>query len=302
MEKNAMDFDYFRRFYADEAACENTLFSAKWPNGFTCSLCGHQHAYRIRTRRLPLFECRHCAFQESLIAGTVMEGSKTALSKWFMAIFLVSDTSCSINARQLSSIIEVTYKTAWLILHKLRHAITLSNDQKLLAGIVRVNVASYGRPRYCSSVQHPRQQLLFIGAALDDSGDPVHLKIKKVPAEHSNGNSVRSSGKEHFNKSCISPRQTESEFVTAPFSPKRFRDLHAIALIAGSWLNRTFHGIGPKHLQAYLEEFTYRYMLSRSDRSPFSSLLNLMAASPRTTYFRIVHPGFFSTGMASPAG
>ncbi|SDC09945.1 Transposase zinc-ribbon domain-containing protein [Paenibacillus sp. UNCCL117] len=292
MEASPITFEQFNAQYANKSACENTLYKAKWPNGFTCSVCGHRHAYQIRTRRLPLFECSRCCFQESLISGTVMEGSKTALVKWFQAIFLLSHDSYRINARQLSSIIDVTYKTAWLMLHKLRHAMTLDNNKELLTGIIRVNIGNYGRPRFSSSLEHPRKQTLLIGADIDEQGSPVHLKIKKVPAAHMHGDSILRSGTKHFSQNYISPQHSEAHFVTRPYCSRRFQPLCALNRKLGNWINQTFHGIGPKHLQSYLEEFAYRYKLSSLARPFFSSLLQLAASSPRTTYRRIIQSEF----------
>ena len=68
-----------------------------------------------------------------------MSGSRTSLMKWFTAIFLVSQPEHGINAVALSRIIHVTYKTAWLILHKIRHTCSMFDQKSPLSGVVQVN-------------------------------------------------------------------------------------------------------------------------------------------------------------------
>jgi transcription elongation factor Elf1 len=68
-----------RRFDTDEA-CARKLYRIKWPEGYLCPVCRHREASVIRTRRLPLYECKRCHHQTSLTVGTVMEKSKTPLT------------------------------------------------------------------------------------------------------------------------------------------------------------------------------------------------------------------------------
>ncbi|MFC5700047.1 transposase [Cohnella faecalis] len=70
-------FESFCHQYSSEQACAEALFHARWPDGFRCPTCRHPHYYLTRTRRLPLYECRSCRVQTSVIAGTIMEGSST---------------------------------------------------------------------------------------------------------------------------------------------------------------------------------------------------------------------------------
>src|SRR5581483_3683360 len=94
-----LSIDEFLARFDTEEACADYLFHIKWPNGFICPRCDqHRDYYTITTRRLPLFECHHCHHQTSLTVGTVMEGSHTALRKWFVALFLVSQIFSGINA------------------------------------------------------------------------------------------------------------------------------------------------------------------------------------------------------------
>ncbi|MGG2198731.1 transposase [Paenibacillus validus] len=275
--------------FPTETACFETLFQAKWPNGFICSRCGHRHAYQIHTRRLPLYECHACHYQNSLIAGTVMEGSRTDIRKWLHAIFLISRTDSGINAKHLSKVIRVTYKTAWLMLQKLRHAMSQAIDSDLLSGIVRVNIAHYGRPHCPIIVPHPQRQPLFIAATMKETGEPCRFKIKHLSKEYLNDGLVRRTGTQLFTEQHVDQTaNVDIEYITARFSPRRFHRLLAVAADAGRWINLTFHGIGPKHLQTYMDEYCYRLNLTLRDTPIFHNMLRLSATTAAVPYSVII--------------
>jgi transposase-like protein len=161
--------------------CIEFLFEMKWPNGFECPRCYFNEAYTVRSRRLPLYQCLSCGHQTSLTAGTILEGTRTDLKKWLTAIFLISDQTRGISALALSQIINVTYKTAWLMLHKIRHAMSAHDDSLSLTGIIRVNSAFYGKPHNPSTFRHPKETPVLIGASMDEQDQPSSLKIKIVP-------------------------------------------------------------------------------------------------------------------------
>lgn len=121
---NAGSLEELMNQFPTEDSCIPALFALKWPHGYRCPNCKHPRAYVIRTRRLPLYECS-CHHQTSLTVGTIMEGSRTSLRKWITAMWLVSRSDKGINAVKLSSMIEVTSKTAWAMLHKIRTAIAV---------------------------------------------------------------------------------------------------------------------------------------------------------------------------------
>jgi transposase-like protein len=279
-----MTLDGFQQQFSTEEVCAEYLFQAKWPDGFSCPLCGHRHAYKTGTRRLPLYQCRHCRYQSSLTAGTVMEGSRTGLRKWFTAFYLVSRTDSGISAVRLSSIIQVTYKTAWLILHKIRHAMSLADGETLLSGVVRVNTASYGKPHNPTVNWHKKEQPFLVGSSLDDQGEPAYIKMKLIPDSHMRQRLVTPTGTQQFTERHIEPLSTDIQFVTGRFSPKRFHRLLLLASQAAIWINATFHGLGRRHLQAYLDEFGFRRNLSLRHGPIFSQLARLCAASPSIIY------------------
>ncbi|MBW7475029.1 transposase [Paenibacillus oenotherae] len=276
--------DFCRRFHAEEA-CFDILYAAKWPDGYSCPRCQSNQASLIRTRRLPLYQCLNCHYQASLTTGTIMEGSRTPLNKWFRAVFLFACPNTPINAVKLAAAIEVTYKTAWLILHKLRFAMSQSNASELLGGIVRVNAAVYGRPYNPTIHRHKGEHPLLVGASINRQGEPLHIKIKQVQAEHlsCNSSSVLRSGTEYFIKRNVTV-DADITVETKRYNLRGFQPLLRRCKEASNWINTIYHGIGPKHLQAYLDEFCFKLNHSLQQESAFHKLFQLFATTETITY------------------
>ncbi|MBD0379017.1 transposase [Paenibacillus sedimenti] len=287
MDFTNMSLEQFQCQYSTEDACAKYVFHIKWPNGFICPRCEHRHAYLTKTRRLPLYECSHCRHQSSITAGTVMEGSRTELRKWLLSIFLVSREEQGINAVELSRIIQVTYKTAWLILFKIRQVIQKADQNIRLTGSVRVNSAVYGRPFNPSVHKHPKEHLLLIGSSLNEHGVDQYLKIKLVIPENPRDRHISRSVSLAFTNQHIAPHTNNIESVTRFYSPKRTRPLMIFAHQASKWINETFHGLGARHLQMYLDEFSFRMNMTIKNTQIFPRLALLCFSSPISccTYF-----------------
>lgn len=263
------DFDF------GEEDCAFALYQAKWPNGFRCPGCDHRKAYRINTRRLPLYECAKCCKQTSLIAGTVMEGSRTPLTSWFRAIRLHASPD-SVNALQLSKIISVTYKTAWLICHKIRHAMSRAEAGVLLSGLVKLTHTTYC-PQFSAKhffKWHPREQALLIGVSEAPSG-----QFDKIKLEVQNKHAIESKRVLPDTTRFLDRHIASGATVVQMTIQLRNRDTRVtrIGIQAKRRIAELFRGVGPKHLQAYLDQFCYDWNWRGA-----SKLSNLLVHCART--------------------
>jgi ISXO2-like transposase domain/Transposase zinc-ribbon domain len=135
---------FLARFGTDEQ-CREYLFKARWPNGFRCAACGHDDAYALRTKIV--YERVACRKQRSLLAGTIFEQTKTSLTKWFLAIHLVTSSKGGIAATELRRQLGLgSYGTAWTWLHKLREAM-VRPDRQSLAERAEADETYVGGPR-----------------------------------------------------------------------------------------------------------------------------------------------------------
>jgi len=112
-------------YFHDEQAAIEKLESILWPNGPVCPHCGGvEKVYDLKGKstRPGLKKCGHCRKQFTVKIGTVFESSHVPLYKWFQAAFLMVSSKKGISAHQLHRVLEVTYKTAWFMAHRLREA------------------------------------------------------------------------------------------------------------------------------------------------------------------------------------
>ena len=127
-----------QRRFPDDAACARYLVGLRWPDGFRCPRCADDHAWMLQTKART-YECAGCGKQTSVTAGTVMHGSKLALTVWFWAAYLMAGHSNGISASQLWKLLGLgSYKTAWLLCAKLRRAM-VDPERDPLVGVVEVD-------------------------------------------------------------------------------------------------------------------------------------------------------------------
>ena len=136
-----MDLISFQKQFSTEEACQERLFTLRWPEGFRCPNCGCHESYRIEKRML--YQCLKCKHQTSLTAGTIMHRTRTPLIKWFWAIFLVSTDKRGLSALALSRKINIGLKCAWTMLHKIRKAMEVRDAGYQLAGLIQVDDAFF---------------------------------------------------------------------------------------------------------------------------------------------------------------
>lgn len=170
----------FEERYGSETACSELIEKLRWPNGYHCPSCNYGHAYRIQTRRMPLFECSKCGYQTSLTAGTVMHRSRTPLRKWLLTMYLVATLPSSINAVRLSEVLEVTYKTAWKMLHVIRLTISATDGCERLAGHIEAKHELYLKDIWMIESRMKRERSIIIAREIGTE-QPARYKMQLLP-------------------------------------------------------------------------------------------------------------------------
>ena len=113
-----------------EEKCIEHLAGLRWPGGFACAGCGRRQAWRLKTRPR-VYECATCHRQESATAGTVFHRTRTDLTKWFLAAYLMGRDKRGVSAKFLQRELGVAYQTAWTMAHKLRHGLSEDPSRQL---------------------------------------------------------------------------------------------------------------------------------------------------------------------------
>lgn len=106
-------------FHSDEK-CREYLEGLRWPDGVACLRCRSTKISRSYKRNQ--FVCDSCAYNFSVTSGTVFHDTHLPLPKWFMAVYLMCESKKGISALQLKRILDVHYKTAWYLCHRIRAA------------------------------------------------------------------------------------------------------------------------------------------------------------------------------------
>ena len=114
--------DFAARFGTEERCIEH-LAGLRWPSGCVCSGCGGRGAWRLKARPR-VYECGTCHRQESVTAGTVFHRTRTDLTKWFLAAYLMGRDKRGVSAKFLQRELGMAYQTAWTMAHKLRHGLS----------------------------------------------------------------------------------------------------------------------------------------------------------------------------------
>src|SRR5437667_970776 len=107
--------------FATEEACQQYLAACRWSDGFICPRCGQRKAYELGQQRR--WQCASCRHQVSLTAGTILHNTKTPLTVWFWAAYLMTTDKRELSALLLQRQLALgRYETAWMMLHKFRRA------------------------------------------------------------------------------------------------------------------------------------------------------------------------------------
>jgi transposase-like protein len=140
------------RHFSDEMAARTLLESLRWPNGVACPRCGGADPYKLAPKasgknpaRQGLYKCRACKKQFSSTTGTIFESSHVPLSKWLLALHLICASKKGMSAHQLHRMLNVTYRAAWFMNHRLRFAMSVDEGMfTKLTGVVEADETYVG--------------------------------------------------------------------------------------------------------------------------------------------------------------
>ena len=284
----------FQRRFSDEADCLCYLMDIRSIRGFRCPQCKSADIGTIATRHL--LQCKTCRRQFSVTSGTCFHGTRTTLLEWFWAIFLVAKDKRGHSALQLSKELGIPYARAWFILQKLKVAMGWRESQYRLSGIVELDEAYFGTPdRDGGKGWRTRKAKAFVAVSVTDEGKPRFAKmkiasrldgryvLKFASQEIEPGSIVRTDGLTIYNPLA-------ARYVHKPIVAKgKDKDavlkwVHTVISNAKAFIDGTFHGLGEKHLQRYLDEFCYRFNRRHKEDELFDRLLLACVDAPPKTY------------------
>jgi len=280
MREYPMTFDEFVKQFNTEEQCRDYLYRMRWPDGFVCPHCKGTEYWTINDK---LCECRVCKRQTSVTAGTIFQDTRIPLRTWFIAIWWITTQKYGASAEGLQQILGLgSYKTAWTWLHKIRKAMVRA-DRTKLNGIVEVDETYIGGEEHSGSTGRGtgNKVLVAIAVELKEFGNEKKQGLRKIGR-------VRLAVIPDASGDSLSPFVTEniekgSEIITDGWSGYSFvktsgykhtifvqskkkegenplPHVHLIISLLKRWLLGTHQGaVSDNYMQAYLEEYTFRF-------------------------------------------
>ncbi|MGP8266576.1 MAG: IS1595 family transposase [Beijerinckiaceae bacterium] len=291
--------------FSDNQVAIDHFRAVRWKNGEFCPHCGHDKIYTPKDRTAR-YTCAQCHQRFSILVGTIFENTKLPLRVWFGAIWLITNHPKGVASTTLARDLGITQKSAWFVLHRLRHAARSQSFNSPLSGTVEVD-ETYVGGKASNRHKHLRRKRKGHAGVVDKT--PVIGAVERggdVVARVANFGVGEA---EHFIKQVVSPSAdlivTDAHPAYAAMTdlPQHEMINHHIGeyvrgaahtnTIESVWalLKRqiigTHHWVSPKHLDQYVSEMTWR--MNRRELSPQDRINALFAAvEGRLTYKALI--------------
>lgn len=295
-------------YFKEEETCINYLAQSSWGETPCCPHCGNIGAYK--TNRGYKCKARECHKKFTVTTGTIFESTKIDLRTWFAAMYLCTAHKKGISSLQLHRDLNITQKTAWFLLHRIREMLGNYDKGEQLDGMVEVDETYVGgatknksnkkRKELKASGQQFVNKTGVVGLVARDGAvrtqviytqKPKHSDVLPIIQEHVNENALvitdsstmYGSLKHSYKHESVNHQQ--SEYVHGIFHTNTIEGFFG-------QLKRGIIGIyyyaSPKHLQAYCDEFSYRYNTRKvSDVTRFEDVFK-KADNIRLTYEKLI--------------
>ena len=263
----------FRKRFSTEEDCLNCLVKLRWPNGFVCPRCQNRESYRQVERSF--YRCKACDYKVSIIAGTIFHSTNLGLSDWFWAIYRMAQDKKGFSAMQLMKEINVSYSSAWSILHKIRCAMEERDKQYHLKGEIELDDAYLGgesKGKRGRGAEGKVPVLVAVEKRQTRNGTkPGYVAIRMVKSLSS------AVVKDFVDSKIVSGSVIEtdglsiygvldgSDFIHKPYvtengnkAKELFPWVHLVIGNLKRFILGTHHHADPKYLRLYVSEYCYR--------------------------------------------
>jgi transposase-like protein len=257
--------------FSTEDKCRELLVRLRWPNGPECPRCKGP-VVELETDK-QLFYCKDCDYQFSVTSGTVFNDSHLSLPKWFLTTHLLCEAKKGMSACQIQRTVGMSYKTAWYLCHRIRHAMA-QTDKPMLDGTVEMDETYVGgKNRGKGRIARVENKEVVIGIR-KRNGDLRFFHSKDAKAgtlakyiRENISEDVEVMITDDFSSHPVAMQKAgkmNHKTITHSKGVYAVGDVHTNTVeSAFSLLKRgimgTWHKISAKHLPAYLEEMEFRF-------------------------------------------
>jgi len=302
--------------FSTEAACREYLARLRWPDGFRCPHCGCDRSWPVRG---VLFQCVGCGYQTSVTAGTIFQDTRTPLPVWFRAMWWVTTQKNGASALGLQRVLGLkSYETAWAWLHKVRRAM-VRPGRDLLTGRVEVDECYVGGPEEGLPGRLNVEKALVVVAAQEDGAGIGRIRLRQIvdasaasliPFVRDSvvaGSTVHTDGWQGYLPLKGSGYQHEVTYLKGnkKAASELLPRVHLVISHLKRWMMGTHQGaISHKHLDYYLDEFTFRFnrRRSKSRGKLFYRLAQQAVVIEPITLDQMIHPDAKTKVKPQPVG
>lgn len=257
------------RYHSDDA-CREVLEQLRWPDGVACPRCGGLHNRNTQSRNQ--YDCANCGYQFSVTSGTMLHDTHLPLRKWFVATYLICESKKGISANQVKRTIDVSYKTAWYLCHRIRDAMAQARaDAPKLSDIIEVDETFVGGKTKGMGHGYKGNKALVVGVV--QRGGDVVLQVKddrsretlhEFVLSHTDPKAKAIFTDEWPSYAGIGDGDTVHDTVNHSLEEYVRGEVHInTAESVWSLLKRSiigaFHHVSVKHLDRYLDELEWRH-------------------------------------------
>lgn len=277
---NILDFE---DKYRTEEQCIEHLKETRWPNGFICPKCSSTSASELRNG---LFQCKKCRKQTSVTSGTIFHKTHVALRIWFRVIFAVAQDKGGTSSTRVASQFGIQQKTAWYMLKRLRGAMRDRNDLTKLSGVIELDEAFINKEarKYQPEPQTETQIAVLVEEQDDHAGKIVmhvcpaatcaNLKMlvedTTVPGQK---HKFKTDGWHAHHVLRRMGHDADIQPLPGKLGSEKLPWMHTFVSLLRRFLMGTYHGVSPKLLQLYLDEFSFRANRRFNERLIWQSLV-----------------------------
>jgi transposase-like protein len=297
----------FGAWFATDADCLDYIEWLRWPEGFVCPRCAHPDGWRMKDGKL---RCGGCKVGTSPTAGTIFDRTRTPLTVWFMACWLFASQKDGVSAQSLQRSLEIgSYQTAWAMLHRLR-SVLIRPGRERLTGRVEVDETFIGgeEPGLRGGRQRGKKALVGVAVEVHEPKGLGRCRMAVLPDASAAslhpfiatnvepGATVVTDGWTGYagidDLGYIRDRRSQHAARLRGEDPHELLPgVHRVASLAKRWLLGTHQGsVEAAHLQAYLDEFVFRFnrRTSRSRGLVFHRVLQLAVGHEPVRYSDLV--------------
>lgn len=277
MQEYPMTFQEFVTKFGSEEQCRDYLYRLRFSSGFVCPKCNNSKAWPVGET---LFECSKCGHQTSAIAGTIFQDTRTPLTTWFTAIWWITTQKNGASAKGLQQVLGLkSYKTAWAWLHKIRKAMVYPNRTKL-SGTVEIDEAYIGGEERGGKHGRGTENKILVAVAVELGTKGQLGRTRLGVIENASKKSLQRFIKNNIEDgtTIISDgwkgytALTSAGYLHIVHSKKDaiseddlLPNVHRIISLLKRWLLGTHQGaVSGKHMQAYLDEYAFRFNRRKS--------------------------------------